>query len=243
MNWQRAFGIFLLGWTTASAWSAATVSTSGSSGSTQIIIDVHRQKLELMRDGQRAACYPISTSRFGLGDDWRSYKTPLGWLQVCSKMGDQLPLGAVIKGGQFTGEVIPPNAPGRDPIVTRVIRLQGLESQNRHALDRCIYIHGTPEERRIGEPVSYGCIRMRSRDVVELYQQVPVGTKVLITPKQEKAFRLLSFLRRKPATPAESAPTAALASTATPSSASTAPAASSAASGVAMVHPKVAEQD
>jgi len=58
--------------------------------------------------------------------------------------------------------------------------LQGLESQNRHTLARGIFIHGTPEEKRIGKPVSWGCIRMRSKDVVELYKQVRVGTRVVI---------------------------------------------------------------
>jgi len=163
----------------------------------RIIINVDRQKLEIVRDGAPVKEFPISTSKFGLGDDWRSYKTPLGLMEVCSKVGDKLPMGAVIKGGRFTGEVLPPNAPGRDPIVTRVIRLQGLEDQNRHALGRGIYIHGTPEECTIGKPVSWGCIRMRSKDVLELYQTVEVGTKVLICTKktdpQESHWSLFSW--------------------------------------------------
>lgn len=150
----------------------------------EIRIDVDAQKLRLVRGGKAVASFPISTSRFGLGDDFRSYKTPVGTFQVCSKVGAHLPLGAVLKGGRFTGEVLRPNAPGRDPIVTRIIRLEGLEDGNRNALERGIYIHGTPEERRIGKPVSWGCIRMRSRDVVELYKQVDVGTKVIIRSRK-----------------------------------------------------------
>lgn len=150
----------------------------------EVVINVDKQKLEVVRSGASVKIFPVSTSKFGLGDDWRSYKTPLGMMEVCSKVGDKLPLGAVIKGGRFTGEVLAPNAPGRDPIVTRVIRLQGLEDQNRHALGRGIYIHGTPEESLIGKPVSWGCIRMRSKDVLELYQTVGVGTKVLICTKK-----------------------------------------------------------
>jgi len=163
--------------------SAVTVSPDLSQN-LQIVINVDRQRLEIMRSGTALKTFPVSTSKFGLGDDWRSYKTPLGLMQVSSKMGDNLPMGAVIKGGRFTGEVLAPNAPGRDPIVTRVIRLEGLEEQNRHALGRGIYIHGTPEEGRIGKPVSWGCIRMRSKDLVELYQTVEVGTKVLICTKK-----------------------------------------------------------
>ena len=88
----------------------------------------------------------------------------------------------VFKGRRPTGEVLRPNSPGRDPIVTRILWLRGRESQTRNAYGRYIYIHGTPEERKIGKPASYGCIRMRSRDVARLYNQVGVGAKVKVTP-------------------------------------------------------------
>ena len=83
-----------------------------------------------------------------------------------------------------TGEIVDPNAPGRDAIVSRVIWLRGKEGQNRGAHDRCIYIHGTPEERRIGKPVSFGCIRMRSKDVIALYDLLHIGMHVTITTKR-----------------------------------------------------------
>ncbi len=153
------------------------------SANSEIVINVDDQQLRVVKSGMAVASFPISTSRFGLGDGFHSYKTPLGMLEVCDKVGDHLPIGAVLKGGRFTGEVLSPNAPGRDPIVTRIIRLQGLEAQNKHARERGIYIHGTPEEGRIGKPVSWGCIRMRSKDVVELYKRVEVGTKVIISTK------------------------------------------------------------
>lgn len=166
--------------------SAATGFAKVSKEETEIFISVADQKLKLLRAGQPVASFPISTSKFGLGDDMRSYKTPLGLFQVVSKVGDRLPEGAVLKGGRFTGEVLAVNAPGRDPIVTRIIRLQGLEQQNRNALLRGIFIHGTPEEVRIGKPVSWGCIRMRSKDVVKLFEQVPVGTRVVIQKEKIK---------------------------------------------------------
>ena len=188
---MRRFLLFSLSVLAFAAWVAPVASHADtpSPSAMMVVIDVDRQKLEILRDGSPVAKFPISTSKFGLGDDLRSYKTPLGKLEVCAKLGDQLPLGAVIKGGRFTGEVLPPNAPGRDPIVTRVIRLQGLEEQNRHALGRGIYIHGTPEESRIGRPVSWGCIRMRSRDVVELYNKVQVGTIVTISTRVRQGKR------------------------------------------------------
>jgi lipoprotein-anchoring transpeptidase ErfK/SrfK len=136
----------------------------------------------VIENGQRAAVYPVSTSKFGIGDRWGSMATPLGWLQVAEKIGDHAPPGAVFHKRRFTGEILPPNAPGRDPIVTRIIWLRGLEASNANAFNRCIYIHGTPEERVIGKPASYGCVRMCSKDVTEVYAQLPVGALVRIIP-------------------------------------------------------------
>ncbi len=155
----------------------------------EIIISVRDQKLALVKNGEVLAEYRVSTSRFGVGDSYGSYKTPAGLLWVCNKIGDNLPLGAVIKHRNATGEVLSPNAPGRDPIVTRVIWLKGLAGDTQHAYDRCIYIHGTAEERMIGKPVSWGCIRMRSKDVVDVYNAVQIGTHVTIA--EEKLAKLL----------------------------------------------------
>ncbi len=150
--------------------------------SSQLIISVRDQKLMLVRNGAKMATYPVSTSMFGLGDAWGRMTTPLGYLAVEKKIGDNAPVGAVFHNRRLTGEVLRPNTPGRDPITTRIIWLRGLEPQNAHAFQRCIYIHGTPEEKKIGRPASYGCIRMKSKDVAELYSLVPVGAVVQITP-------------------------------------------------------------
>jgi hypothetical protein len=151
-------------------------------GPSRVIVSVKEQKLMLMSNGERIATYPVSTSKFGLGDNWGRMTTPLGFLQVAEKIGDHAPVGAVFRNRRFTGEILQPNAPGRDPVITRIIWLKGLEAGNAHAFSRCIYIHGTPEERTIGRPASYGCIRMKSRDVAELYAQLPVGALVEIVP-------------------------------------------------------------
>lgn len=148
----------------------------------EVLISVPDQRLAVVRDGELVARYPVSTSRFGTGDSFYSYKTPLGELRVCDKIGGDLPPGAVIHHRSPTGEVLPVNAPGRDPIVTRVIWLDGLEAQNRNARSRGIYIHGTPQESAIGKPMSWGCIRMRSKDVIKFFDEIPVGTMVSIIP-------------------------------------------------------------
>jgi hypothetical protein len=150
--------------------------------SNQLIISVRDQKLMLVRNGGKVAVYPISTSMFGVGDALGRMTTPLGYLAVEKKIGDNVPVGAVFHNRRLTGEILQPNAPGRDPITTRIIWLRGLEEQNAHAFQRCIYIHGTPEEKKIGRPASYGCIRMKARDVAELYAQVPIGAVVQIIP-------------------------------------------------------------
>jgi lipoprotein-anchoring transpeptidase ErfK/SrfK len=143
-----------------------------------IVVSVPDQTLALINDGVVIARYRISTSKFGLGDCSGTYATPLGTMAIASKIGANAPLGAVFKNRRMTGEILPPNAPGRDPIVTRILWLRGLERTNAHAFNRNIYIHGTPEERLIGQRASYGCIRMRSRDVAQLFNAVPVGTRI-----------------------------------------------------------------
>jgi hypothetical protein len=150
----------------------------------EVVVSVPNQEMAVLNHGEVVAKYKISTSKFGVGDDFGSYKTPAGTLWVCNKIGDKLPPGAVIKSRSATGEVLSPNAPGRDPIVTRVIWLRGLEDQNRNAYARLIYIHGTPEEHTLGRPSSFGCIRMRSKDVIALYDLVQIGTHITISEKR-----------------------------------------------------------
>ena len=146
----------------------------------QIVVSTREQKLALIDRGNVVAIYPVSTSKFGLGD-WRGSRfTPLGKMQIAKKIGDNAPPGAVFKDRLRTGEIVAPDSPGRDPIVTRILWLRGLETQNVNAFSRDIYIHGTPEERNIGRPASYGCIRMRSGDIIQLYDIVGTGAAVTV---------------------------------------------------------------
>ena len=163
---------------------ASPVCSGASSFGSEIIVSVADQELALVTRGKVVARYPVSTSKFGIGDQPGSYRTPLGTMYVSAKVGDGLPAGAVIKSRMATGEVLAPNAPGRDPIVSRVLWLRGKESQNANARERCIYIHGTAEENRIGKRASFGCVRMRSRDVIALYGRVHIGTPVTISDKR-----------------------------------------------------------
>lgn len=145
-----------------------------------IVISAREQKLALLEKGKLVAMYPVSTSKFCLGDRPGSYGTPLGELEIANKIGDGAPAGTVFKDRRRTGEIVGIDAPGRDPIVTRILWLRGREPQNANAFARDIYIHGTPEERTIGLPTSYGCIRMRSNDIINLYDLVGRGAEVTI---------------------------------------------------------------
>jgi lipoprotein-anchoring transpeptidase ErfK/SrfK len=145
-----------------------------------IVISTREQKLALLDRGNLMGIYPVSTSKFGLGDWPGSSFTPLGELEIAKKIGDHAPPGAVFKDQHRTGEIVAPDSPGRDPIVTRILWLRGRDPQNAHAYTRMIYIHGTPEERNIGFPASYGCIRMRSSDIINLYEIVGRGAQVTI---------------------------------------------------------------
>jgi L,D-transpeptidase catalytic domain len=124
-----------------------------------VVVSIADQKLAIVENGESVAQFPVSTSKFGVGDRPGSYATPLGLLEIASKIGANAPLGTVFKLRTPTGEILRPNA---------------------RAFDRRIYIHGTPVERLIGRPASYGCIRMRSRDVANLFSLVNVGTRIAI---------------------------------------------------------------
>jgi lipoprotein-anchoring transpeptidase ErfK/SrfK len=153
-----------------------------------IVVSVPDQELALLAHGKVLKRFRVSTSKFGNGDAVGSCRTPLGETFVSAKIGDGLAAGAVIKNRNATGEIVSANAPGRDAIVSRVIWLRGMDGTTTNTRDRCIYIHGTAEERSIGRRASFGCIRMRSRDVIALYSLVHIGTHVRISEKPLASF-------------------------------------------------------
>ena len=133
--------------------------------------------------------FPVSTARNGAGELEGSFCTPRGAHRIAQKIGEGAPLFAVFKARVGTGEIWTPQLeaedPGRDWILSRILWLDGLEPGKNQGGDvdshaRYIYIHGTNEEDKIGTPVSHGCIRMRNADVVTLFDQVSVDTRVNI---------------------------------------------------------------
>lgn len=146
----------------------------------RLVVSVPDQRMLVLDKGRPMTTFAISTSRFCLGDTPGTNGTPLGRLEIAEKIGGGQPLGMKFKSRKPTGEIVPINAPGRDPIVTRILWLRGLERQNTNAYARYIYIHGTPEEWKLGTPASYGCVRMASRDIAWLYDTVGRRARVEI---------------------------------------------------------------
>lgn len=155
----------------------------------QLLIDVFLQKLFHLREGVCYREYLISTAANGVGEQSGSFQTPRGWHIVRAKIGEGMPLYTVFDSRRPTGEKysreIDEKEPGRDWILTRILWLSGLEKgKNRlgscDTMQRYIYIHGSPDYRVTGAPGSKGCIRMRNEDIVSLFNEIAVGTKVFI---------------------------------------------------------------
>ena len=152
-------------------------------------ISLAAQRLYHWRDGALLSEYPVSTARNGPGERLGSGCTPRGWHGVRARIGGGAPVNTVFIRRRPTGEVYSPELgrqyPERDWILTRILWLSGLEPGRNRLGDvdtfrRFIYIHGTPEEWRLGAPASYGCIRMGSRDVIDLYNRVGYGADVFV---------------------------------------------------------------
>jgi lipoprotein-anchoring transpeptidase ErfK/SrfK len=145
----------------------------------KIDISIRDQRLTLKQGKETLRSYPISTSRFGIGTEDGSMKTPTGRFRVAEKIGDDMPSGTV-----FRSRVpLQPNDPlpsTEDLVMSRIFWLDGLEEHNANTRKRFIYIHGTKHEDKIGSPASHGCIRMRNADVIDLFDLVDEDTPVVI---------------------------------------------------------------
>lgn len=157
-----------------------------------IILD--DQRLRLVDSGRVVREYPVSTGAAGAGERNGSGRTPRGWHQVRARIGSGCPVNSVFVGRRPTGEIYTPElgeqAPQRDWILTRILWLSGLEpGRNRlgkvDTQRRYIYIHGCPDSEPMGIPASHGCIRMRNTDVVELFDLVEAGLRVLIEARSD----------------------------------------------------------
>ena len=144
-----------------------------------IHVSIRDQELTVKEDEQPIRTYPVSTSRFGIGTEEGSFKTPIGRFRVAEKIGSDMPNGTVFVGrvALRPGDAPPPT---EDFVTSRILWLDGLDEQNANTRDRFVYIHGTKHKNKIGTTASHGCVRMRNADVIELFEMVDEGTPVVI---------------------------------------------------------------
>jgi len=152
-------------------------------------ISIKHQHLYLIENDSTIRKYPISTAKKGIGNKENSLKTPPGLHTVKRKLGSDVPYAGILEAREYNGKIAKiitkKEKSGGDYVTTRIMWLQGEEpginrGRNIDSYNRFIYIHGTPEEGFIGEPASHGCIRMKNKDVIELYDLIEEGTPILI---------------------------------------------------------------
>lgn len=161
---------------------------SGETGEQSLVVDVPGQQLYLFESGELVGHFPVSTAERGTGNQEGSLQTPLGLHRVDEKIGADAPRGMIFRGRRPTGELAeiltgPDERAARDDVTTRILWLEGLEPGVNQggqvdSKQRYIYIHGTPEEGRIGQPASHGCVRMTNADVITLFDRVREGALV-----------------------------------------------------------------
>jgi L,D-transpeptidase YbiS len=144
-----------------------------------LLVDVARQVLEMIEGDAVSATWPVSTSRFGLGFEEGSFRTPTGRFRIAEKIGEGAPAGMIFRSRIATGKVAEQGG-DEDLVLTRILWLEGLDPQNANTRQRYIYIHGTNQENLIGTPASHGCIRLRNNDIIDLFDRVREGNHVEI---------------------------------------------------------------
>ncbi|HMO50360.1 MAG TPA: L,D-transpeptidase [Kiritimatiellia bacterium] len=147
-----------------------------------LVVHVENQELIAGVPGSGPLRYPVSTSRLGLGERKDSWRTPRGYHEIVERLGDGLPVGAVLVSRTFTGEVLPSSVwrdeHDGDKILSRILRLAGREPGRNaggevDSYDRLIYLHGTNHEQWVGvAPSSHGCIRMKNNDIIDLFDRL-----------------------------------------------------------------------
>ena len=164
---------------------------------TRIHISVTKQRLSLKRGRTTECSYPISTSKFGLGSEEGSMKTPTGRFRIAEMIGGDVPLGTVFK-SRVPVRVSAKSFKADDLVMSRILWLDGRQARNANTYDRFIYIHGTNHEDQIGIPASHGCIRMKNADLGELFARVQVDTPVAIAAprKRRRSGRKKSVARK-----------------------------------------------
>lgn len=150
--------------------------------SLHLVISIDAQTLQVLQDGECIREFAVSTASYGAGFEINSFRTPTGRLRIAEKIGAGEPRGTIFKRRVPVGLWQPPEAAPGDLILTRILRLEGLDVANSNTLERCIYIHGTNREDMLGSPAGHGCVRLGNAEVIELFDMVSEGVLVDIQP-------------------------------------------------------------
>ncbi|MBC8265697.1 MAG: L,D-transpeptidase [Flavobacteriales bacterium] len=154
-----------------------------------LFVSIAKQKMYHIKKNKIVKTFVISSSEYGTGSKAGSNKTPLGLHKVKQKYGEETPINGRMIGRVFYGEIATiykdDSKSKTDDVTSRILWLEGLEKgknkgEGIDSYKRYIYIHGTSEEGRLGKPASHGCIRMKNKAVIELFDKVKIGTLVLI---------------------------------------------------------------
>ena len=154
-----------------------------------LFVNITEQKMYHIKEKEIVKTYVISSSSYGVGNKVGSNKTPIGLHKVKQKFGEETPINGKMIGRVFYGDIATiytDNTKSKtDDVCSRILWLVGLEEglnkgEGIDSYNRYIYIHGTSEEGRLGKPASHGCIRMKNKEVIELYEKIKIGTLVLI---------------------------------------------------------------
>lgn len=159
----------------------------------RLIVSIDDQKARLFSGDLLEREFTVSTAEKGVGFAEGSHRTPVGRFVVVEKIGDGVPEGTIFVSREPVGRWTPGDGDGKDLVLTRIIRISGLEPENANTFDRYIYFHGTNQEDKLGEPASCGCIRLSNSDIIELHDLVRPGMTVVIEPPTRPRGKLIFF--------------------------------------------------
>lgn len=156
----------------------------------RLVVSIDDQSLEVLEGGECVRCFKVSTAAKGMGFTLGSYRTPTGNFRISEKIGAGLASGTIFKERVSVGIWRDGDRVNGDLVLTRILRLDGLERENANTLERCVYIHGTNQEGKLGKPASHGCIRLANMDMIELFEMVEEGTELEILPASRPGGKL-----------------------------------------------------
>ena len=156
-----------------------------------LVVSIDDQTLEVIGDGKLERRFPVSTAAKGMGFENGSYRTPTGRFYISDKIGEGMPAGTIFKSREPQGLWQPGDTAAGDLVLSRILRIEGIDPENSNTRDRFIYIHGTNREDQLGTPASHGCVRLSNADMIELFDLVEIGTPLEIRPATKRRGKLL----------------------------------------------------